>query len=353
MNPDVPDAPTARHRNRWLVVGVVVTLAAVGVGVALAARYVASSRSANHAAAYVEPVGPLPAAPADPLSRGTGVLFGAWVQPSGSLSGADQESSITSFERLIERKLAIDNLYVGWREPMPVSLARWDLRGGRVPMISWAAVSSKAVVDGTYEGTIRAAAAELRSLHGPILLRYFAEMNNGYASAGSPATYIAAWRHVHQLFQAAGATNVQWVWCPTSQGFLTGTTQQFYPGDSYVDWIGADGYNWAPKLPHSSWRSLATIFSPFYQWAAHQSRPLLIGEFGSGEGSPGAKASWFRQAAQQLRAEFPRIRAVVYFNSRHENFGFQFDWRVNTSKSALIAFRTFVNETYFKAHPST
>lgn len=218
-------------------------------------------------------------------------------------------------------------------------------------MISWALVSSRAVVDGTYDGIIRAAAAELRSLRGPVLLRYFAEMNNGYRSTGSPALYVAAWRHVHELFQAHGATNVQWVWCPTSQGFLAGKAQQYYPGDSYVNWIGADGYNWAPGLPRAKWRSFATIFAPFYQWAAHQSRPLLIGEFGSGEGSPRAKANWFRQAAQQLRTEFPRIRAVVYFNSRHENLGFEFDWRVNTSTSALSAFRSFANEPYFKVYP--
>ena len=31
---------------------------------------------------------------------------------------------------------------------------------------------------------------------------------------GPPRAYVAAWRHVHAVFAAAGATNVRWVWTP-------------------------------------------------------------------------------------------------------------------------------------------
>ena len=43
----------------------------------------------------------------------------------------------STFEREIGRTLAINNLYMSWKGPMP-SAARWDLARGTIPMISWA-----------------------------------------------------------------------------------------------------------------------------------------------------------------------------------------------------------------------
>jgi hypothetical protein len=298
----------------------------------------------------VLPSGPLPPAAADPLQPGNGTLFGAWVQPPNGFTDADQQDAIRSFEHMIGRKLAIDGLYTSWTQAMPLVLARWDLHDGRVPMISWGEVSSAAVLAGTYDQHIRQAAEQLKSLHGPVLLRFFPEMDNpGHVAklAGSPATFIASWQHIYKIFQSVGATNVQWVWCPTSIGYFSGAAQRFYPGQAYVNWIGADGYNWAPVRPGANWRSFAEIFSAFYDWSERQGKPLLVGEFGTDEGSAGAKARWFQQAGEQLEDLFPRIKAVVYFNSSHANFGYQFDWRVNSSPSALAAFRAVVNEPYF------
>ncbi len=344
--------PRSARRQRPRVLAAIVGLAVLigsGVAVALTVRHPVGP--AGSAAAQSRP---LPPAGQDSLLPGTGVLLGAWVQPAAGLTDASQESAISAFERMIGRKLAIDSLYVGWGDPMPLALARWDLRGGRIPIISWGDVSSARVVAGTYDRQIRKQAAQLKSLHGPVLLRFFPEMNNGFvtSAAGTAATFIAAWRHVYKIFVTAGATNVQWVWCPTSIGFSTGVAQHFYPGEAYVNWIGADGFNWAPGRPGAHWRSFAAIFSAFYDWADRQGRPLLVGEFGTAEGSSRAKANWFRQAGQQLQVLFPRIRAVVYFNSIHENFGYQFDWTVNSSPSALAAFRAIVHNRYFSARPT-
>jgi len=46
----------------------------------------------------------------------------------------------------------------------------------------------------------------------------------------SPANFIAAWRHIHDIFVARGATNVEFVWCPSAYGFVTGTAQKSDPG---------------------------------------------------------------------------------------------------------------------------
>jgi hypothetical protein len=295
----------------------------------------------------------VPRYPARSLAPARGALFGAWVQPVNLSVVNPEESAVASFERTIGRKLAINNFYTAWTAPMPAAMARWDLRHGTIPMISWAPARTDLIAAGRYDGLIRARARELKSLHGPVMLRWFWEMglpqNRRYAV--SPASYVAAWRRMHAIFAAAGATNVRWVWCPNISDFVHGFAPAYYPGNSYVEWIGTDGYNWAP--PHLPWRSFAQIFEPFYRWGLPTGKPMLIGEFGSAEGVLGAKAAWFRQADREIKKEFPALRAVVYFNSTGMDFSIYFNWTVTSSRSALAAFRAFANDPYFEAEPAT
>jgi Glycosyl hydrolase family 26 len=351
----MPVTPAGRRpgvRSRWrapAATAMMLTMAALG-----AAMVAGCAGGGRQSAPRPPVVAPVPVYPPDSLAPAHGALFGAWVQPVG-YSGADaEESAVAAFERTIGRKLAINNLYVPWTAPMPMAMARWDLRRGSIPMISWAAAPTGQVAVGAYDALIRAQALRLKALHGPVLLRWFAEMDlpGSRSDAISPPSFVAAWRHIHRIFSSAGVTDVRWVWCPNGSGFAQGTAQAYYPGNGDVDWIGADGYNWAPELARARWRSFEQIFSPFYRWGLSAAKPMLVAEFGTIEGAAGAKAAWFRQADRALRTQFPAIRAVVYFESDHENFGQHFDWRVTTSRSSLVAFRAFARDPYFNAHPA-
>lgn len=296
----------------------------------------------------------VPVFPAASLAPARGALFGASVQATGS-SGDAEQAAVVAFERVIGRTLAINSLYAPWTGPMPSAIARWDLARGTLPMITWGSAPAGRIAAGAYDSTIRAQALRLKKLRAPVLLRWFAEMNLGMnrAYAVSPATFVTAWRRIHVIFSRSGAANVRWVWCPNDSGFAQGTAQAYYPGNAYVDWICADGFNWAPGLPGASWTSFSQIFWPFYRWGGSLGKPMLIGEFGTLEGTPGAKAAWFSQADRALRTQFPAVRAVVYFESNHQNFGRFFNWRVTTSQSALAAFRAFAHDPYFSARPPT
>ena len=180
-------------------------------------------------------------------------------------------------------------------------------------------------------------------------------MDSGHARRfiDTPAAFVDAWRRMHRLFEHQGATNVVWVWCPNASAFATGRAQSFYPGDDVVDWVCADGYNWSPLLPggHAGgeWESFADIFEPFYRWALDSGKPIMIGETGAQEGAPGQKADWIADMAATLRTRFTRVRALLYFNAiAGSNTGGVFDWRVETSPSALRAFRSLAGEPYFR-----
>src|SRR5439155_6305391 len=108
-------------------------------------------------------------------------------------------------------------------------------------------------------------------------------------------------------------TNVIWLWTANANGFKLGTpsvASKFYPGDDYVDWVSADGYNWHGAVGRSGldrFRNFLEIYDQFMLWARsddarHQhigsSKPIMVAEYGTQEQEDGGaiKAGWFRNA---------------------------------------------------------
>ena len=106
-------------------------------------------------------------------------------------------------------------------------------RAGAVPMIVWepwerplngyasptqAGASVAAIASGRYNTYIRGWARALAQYRRPVLIKFMHEMNRSWypwsigVNGNTAAGYVRAWRHVHDLFRAAGATNVAWVW---------------------------------------------------------------------------------------------------------------------------------------------
>jgi len=121
--PRPPSRPSGRRLPRALAVAAALAVlvggsaAAVTISVRHPLRLPTDSASRPRALPAVGP-STLPAAGTSTLLPAAGVLFGAWVQPVNGFTDAGQESSITAFERLTGRKLAIDSLYTQWSEPI-------------------------------------------------------------------------------------------------------------------------------------------------------------------------------------------------------------------------------------------
>jgi hypothetical protein len=272
---------------------------------------------------------------------------GTWVGTYEEAHGTQvqKQNRLLSMESSMGGKLDVDHTYTAWTSTFPDWREAWDTLNGRVPFVSWASASTAAVNSGRYDGMIRQRAADVKAAGYPIMLEWFWEMDGARNRhvAGSPASFIAAWKRIHTIFARAGATNVSWVWCPNAWGFANGEAPKFYPGDAYVDWICADGYNWAPGRRGDQWRSFEWTFQPFYDWAAGRGKPLMIGEFGVQERKPGEKAQWLKDAGIALKTKFPAIKAVVYFNVHKV-----YNWRIDTSSSSRAAFRAMTKSVQGK-----
>jgi beta-mannanase len=261
---------------------------------------------------------------------------------------------VVAREQEINRHLAIVHWYQGWGRDMspdfsPELLQRVRAHGS-TPLITWEPWNGKAsensfplsaIAAGAFDAYVDSWAVGLRSYGHPALLSFAHEMQGGWYPWGAgvhgntPRDYVAAYRHVHDRFTQAGASNVQWVWTVAADapGSLP-PAAGFYPGDRYIDWLGADVYNFGTTQTWSSWQSLSSLFTPAYArlTALHATAPVMLAEWGSVE-TGGAKGAWIQDAARSIPGQFSRVRAAVWFGAAGSPYP------LNTSGATLAAAR--------------
>ncbi|HEX9117465.1 MAG TPA: glycosyl hydrolase [Anaerolineae bacterium] len=239
---------------------------------------------------------------------------------------------------------------------------------GAIPMVTWApeamgggtnqpAFSLSQIINGAYDSYITSWATGAKNWGHPFFLRWGHEMNGNWfpwsetANGNQPGQFVQAWRHIHDIFTAVGATNVSWVWCPNVE--FSGSTwpsySSLYPGDSYVDWTGLDGYNWGPNYPsNGGWISFNNLYSRSYGElnTLAPAKPIMISEYASTENG-GSKAAWITDTmSTQLPANFPKVKAVVWYNRSADGM----DWPIESSASATSAYATAAQNRYFAAN---
>jgi hypothetical protein len=70
-------------------------------------------------------------------------------------------------------------------------------------------------------------------------------------------------------------------------------------------------------------------------------KPIIISEIACTE-QGGDKAAWISDAFDALKTRYPRIKAFTWFELNKET-----DWRINSSASALTAYRSALSADYF------
>jgi hypothetical protein len=287
------------------------------------------------------------------------VLFGAATEENNS-GGLTQ---LASFESHAGKKAALYGMYKSfyWDADFPAAEATTVRNHGSIPMITWEpwnpsngvnqpAYSLGAIAAGNYDTMISRWANEIKAFGSPTWLRFAHEMNSDWypwaegVNGNGPGSYVAAFRHVHDLFAAAGVTNVTWVWNPNVVMDGVGSSlTSLYPGDAYVDRVGADGYNWGTSASWGTWQSPSSVFgATMTQLRAITHRSIVIGETASAEAG-GNKAAWITDFFNYVKAN-PDIKAFVWFNLQKET-----DWRIESSAAAQAAFASGVSDPTFVA----
>jgi len=273
-----------------------------------------------------------------------------------SSSGDDRGiPAATATAASLGRRLDVVNVYEAWvwNAPLPVTQLDEIAATGARPEITWEpwdprqgstqpSYSLGAINSGAYDSYISSWARAAAAYGKPLMLRFGHEMNGNWypwspaVNGGSGASYLAAYRHVHDVFRAAGATNVSWVWSPNIVQGMPTDLSQVYPGTGYVDTIGVDGYNGGSDVPSmGGWRSPQQVFAPTLQALAQLAPgvPVIINETGSSENG-GDKPAWITQLFSYLSGT--PVTGVVWFDFA---IGGQADWRLATSPASVAAAR--------------
>ena len=281
-----------------------------------------------------QPLTPVPA-PASPL---VGVY-----EPGapGSWSGIAEFTGATGVAP------AIVVYYSPWNDPFAASFAQTAWGHGAYVLVQLQpdGVTLASVAAGGSDAYLRSYADAVAAFGHPVILSFGHEMNGNWYSWGyghtSPATFVAAWRHVVRVFRAEGAANVTWLWAVNSVNGASSALRQWWPGAAWVDWTGIDGYYF---------RSADTFDSVFGQTIADiraiSGAPLLIAE--TAVGTTANRESQIGALFAGARAQ--RLAGLVWFDEAQHAGIYHQDWRLEDDADACAAFTTAV-AAYLQAPP--
>ncbi len=332
-----------------------VTLVALGVAWSVALGVVpldvAHAREARQgqAVAATPPSGATSAAGCTVSARlvpACGAWWGIWPRANaqGTMTN-DLPANLTSIERAVGRRFDVVSRYKGWGENV---YDTWDARfrdSGHIVLEDLTARSFRTntyvrwadIAAGKHDAYLRGQALRAKAFGARTFFSFNQEPEQALERgnlAGTPEEFAAAYRHVHDVFLAAGATNVVWVWWVMGWSGHNAAYPRLWPGSAHVDWIAYDPYDFNACHGRPAKSARQTI-APWYGWVTAQQwaagKPLMLAEYGTNGLDRG---SWFAEVPSVL-AGLPRIKAAVQFNSRPGAC----DHRATGSAANLAGFR--------------
>ena len=251
-----------------------------------------------------------------------GVWWGVYKHPSGS---EDWTSAVTNLQSAAGQSFGIVYRYHDFSgtQLFPDASDEQLASSGHVLVEDWGTrifstnqqLQWSAIAAGQYDSSVIIPEAERLKAYGqPVMLSFDHEMDARVGVAGQPADYVAAYRHIHDIFAAHHVTNVIWVWTITGYPGHNSEYRALYPGNAYVDWIGYDPYNFA-SCHNTAFRSFEQTIDPTYQWLESNGfgdKPFMLPEYGTvaDPGDPSAAAKWYAEIPSVL-ASHPNIKALL------------------------------------------
>jgi mannan endo-1,4-beta-mannosidase len=254
----------------------------------------------------------------------------------GVAQAGDPMSVATNREwtALVGKSPNILSLFESFNDQFATSQVRSAYQQGALALLRWEPyqASMADIAAGKYDPYITTFATAARKLNLPLAMTFAHEMNGGWYPWGTkqtkPADYVAAWRHVHDLFDRADAHNVIWVWTPNDINPVPSVAlAPLYPGDAYVDWVGIDGY-----YTHRGAHTYQGLFGPtFTAIRRFTQRPFLIVETAAEPGSD--RAAWISNLLAGVAAD-DQVLGVVWFDMNGSS-----TWKIDRDQPATTAFR--------------
>jgi hypothetical protein len=298
-------------------------------------------------------------------------MFGAYVQPgSRPCTAVSHIDAVHEFEAsdCLGRHLSSDRIYYRW-DPATFAASTKeaaDCAEGRKPHLSFRPlipgdplqpVPWSRIARGDEDGVIDQFAATLRKISSLqprprcrpwVTFNHEADLdvNGGYSgwNLGTPAQFVAAWRHFYARLAADGVRRIRRVLVLDSWAYKGNTPAAYDPGPEWVDDYAVDGFN-RPFCKTGTWQPLSVIDGPALAYATAHVKPLLLTEWAS-EADPADKtrrSEWIGDAWTWIKAN-PVIRGIQYWNGSDGGC----DYQLNNDRAALAVMTAMSHDSHFK-----
>jgi len=247
--------------------------------------------------------------------------------------------------------------FTNFSQEFPLQAVTTSWSRGMLPMLSFEPIVQDStsgqpklsdITSGAWDDYFTRWATAAKAEGHPIAFRFAQEMNGNWYSwsdgrfGNANGDYVLAWRHIHDLFEAAGADNIIWVWSVNRVDNLPDKTiARVYPGDDYVDWVGASGYlrdlpdGVEPTFDFTFGRTIAAIE------AVAPDKVVMLTEVGAGTTETN-RVAWLASFFQGL-LDHPEIIGFNWFNDFKDGG----DWRIQYSDGTSHAFATGVADSRY------
>jgi mannan endo-1,4-beta-mannosidase len=233
--------------------------------------------------------------------------------------------------------------YSGWGTQFQTAFAAaaWQHHASVFVQMEPYRVRLRGIVAGRYDAYLRSYADQVAAFGHPVILSFAHEMNGWWYPWGfrhvSPATWVAAWRHVVTVFRQQGAANAIWVWTVnrTQPNQHAVPIHAYWPGSSYVTWVGIDSYYYNRQ------DTFASILAPTIQEVRRfTGKPILLAEAAAGQlsGQVTKITDLFAGIARY------HLLGAVWFDKAQHLLPYHQDWRLEGHPAAIAAFRKGVQD---------
>ena len=246
-------------------------------------------------------------------------------------------AAIADFTRAAGRQPNLVGYYSGWAGKFDTSFAEMLYQHKISPFVQIdpTDASVAAIAAGTYDAWLKTYADSVGDFGHAVVIGFGHEMNGPWSTWGyrhvPPSTFVAAWRHIVTLFRAEGADNVTWLWTiQADEPGKTGPAADWWPGASYVNWVGIDGYYYRPS------DNFASVFgTTIDQVRAFTGKPILLSETAVG---PDAGQFVKIQDLFHGMATYKTLGLVWFDKDQQGSIDHQ-DWRIEDNLQAQISFQ--------------
>lgn len=248
-------------------------------------------------------------------------------------------------------------------------------------------------IDGDFDNDLRKWAQDAKRVGIPLMVEFGTEVNGdwfpwsgalngeseteGYGDPtlpDGPERFRDAYRHIIDLFREEGVNNITWAFhifadedsgpdsiSNPNNNQSWNDIANYYPGNDYIDWIGASVYGSFER--GTEWSSFTDILDDVYPklTALSPNKPIAVFEFGVIEDpSKGNKSAWIQNALESVENErYPRIKGISYWHEQWNDcinlcvpgLNGVIDLRLDSDAQALQVYRKIISSPFFVSEP--